>query len=195
MKRLFDFTISFIFSILLIPLWILISIVIKISSKGPVFFRQIRIGLNEKPFYIYKFRTMVIDAEKKGLQITVGGRDPRITNVGFLLRKAKLDELPQLFNILRGDMSLVGPRPEVSKYVDLYNEEQRRVLSVRPGITDIASIKYINENEILKDAKDPEQMYITKIMPDKLSLNLEYLKERTLLSDIGIIFKTLYRLL
>lgn len=138
---------------------------------------------------------MVIDAEKKGLQITVGGRDPRITNVGFLLRKAKLDELPQLFNILRGDMSLVGPRPEVSKYVDLYNEEQRRVLSVRPGITDIASIKYINENEILKDAKDPEQMYITKIMPDKLSLNLEYLKERTLLSDIGIIFKTLYRLL
>ena len=195
MKRLFDLTIALIFSILFIPLWIFIAIAIKLNSKGPVFFRQVRVGLNGKHFRIFKYRSMIVDAEKKGLQITVGGRDPRITKIGYLLRKTKLDELPQLFNIILGDMSFVGPRPEVPKYVELYNEDQKRVLSVRPGITDVASIKYIDENELLKDAENPEQMYIEKIMPDKLNLNLEYLKRRSLLSDIGIIFQTVAKIL
>jgi lipopolysaccharide/colanic/teichoic acid biosynthesis glycosyltransferase len=195
MKRLFDLSVAIFFSILFIPFWIFIAIAIKITSPGPVFFRQVRVGLKGKHFKIFKYRSMIVDAEKKGLQITVGGRDPRITGVGYILRKTKLDELPQLFNIILGDMSFVGPRPEVPKYVEMYNQEQRKVLNVRPGITDVASIKYIDENELLKDAQDPEQMYIEKIMPDKLNLNLEYLQNRSLMSDIGIIFKTVAKII
>jgi lipopolysaccharide/colanic/teichoic acid biosynthesis glycosyltransferase len=195
MKRLFDFSLALVFSILFIPLWIVIAIAIKLNSPGPVFFRQLRVGRHGKHFKIFKYRSMIVDAEKKGLQITVGGRDPRITKIGYLLRKTKLDELPQLFNIVLGDMSFVGPRPEVPKYVKMYSSEQRHVLSVRPGITDVASIKYIDENELLKDAENPEKMYIEKIMPDKLNLNLKYLNNRTLLSDIGIIIKTIAKML
>jgi lipopolysaccharide/colanic/teichoic acid biosynthesis glycosyltransferase len=195
MKRLFDFSIALTFSILFIPLWIMIGILIKITSKGPIFFRQIRVGKNAKEFKIFKYRTMIIDAEKKGLQITIGRDDPRITKVGQILRKTKLDELPQLFNIIIGEMSFVGPRPEVPKYVAMYSEEQREVLKARPGITDIASIKYINENELLRETEEPEHMYITKIMPDKLSLNLKYLEKRNLRSDIYIIIKTVAKIL
>jgi len=195
MKRLFDFTISLIFSILFTPLWIIVGGWIKLTSSGPIFFRQVRVGKDAKEFKIIKYRTMVVDAEKKGLQITVGGRDPRITKVGYYLRKSKLDELPQLFNIILGEMSFVGPRPEVPKYVAMYTEKQREVLRVRPGITDLASIEYIDENELLKDAQDPEQMYTEQIMQEKLKLNLEYLKRRSLSSDIGIIFKTLIKII
>jgi lipopolysaccharide/colanic/teichoic acid biosynthesis glycosyltransferase len=195
MKRLFDFLTAFIFSILFIPLWIVIAVVIKLTSKGPIFFRQVRVGLNGSEFKIFKYRTMIIDAEYKGLQITVGGRDPRITNIGYVLRKSKLDELPQLFNIIIGQMSFVGPRPEVPRYVDLYTQAQREVLTVRPGITDVASIEYIDENELLKDAVDPEKMYIDKIMQDKLKMNLEYLSTRTFFTDIKMIFKTVFKIL
>lgn len=195
MKRLFDFLVALFFSILFVPLWFFVACAIKIESKGPIFFRQVRVGKNGKEFRIFKFRTMVVDAEKKGLQITVGGRDPRITTVGYILRKTKLDELPQLFNIVIGEMSFVGPRPEVPRYVEMYSEEQKKVLRVRPGITDIASIEYIDENELLKDAEDPEKMYIEKIMPDKLRLNLEYLSKRSFISDLGMIFKTVMKII
>lgn len=195
MKRLFDFCIAFIFSILLLPIWILIAILLKLDSKGPIFFRQVRIGLNEKPFRILKFRTMITDAEQRGLQITVGGNDPRITKFGYILRKYKLDELPQIFNVILGEMSFVGPRPEVPKYVNMYSAEQRKVFQVRPGITDIASIEYIDENELLKNSENPEKMYIEEIMQDKLRLNLEYLKNRKLISDISIIFKTISKVI
>jgi lipopolysaccharide/colanic/teichoic acid biosynthesis glycosyltransferase len=195
MKVLFDLTIAFFFSIALIPMWIFLAIGIKLTSKGPVFFRQTRIGKDGAEFKIYKFRTMIIDAEKKGLQLTVGGRDPRITNLGYFLRKVKLDELPQLFNILKLEMSFVGPRPEVSKYVALYTKEQRKVLSVLPGITDIASIEYIDENELLKDAEDPERMYIEKIMQDKLRLNLEYLETMSFTKDLFLIVKTILKVI
>lgn len=191
MKRFFDLSTALIFSLLFIPFWLLVAIVIKLTSSGPVFFRQIRIGKDEKPFHIFKFRTMVVNAEKKGLQITVGGRDPRITKVGYFLRRTKLDELPQLFNIALGEMSFVGPRPEVPKYVSFYTEEQKKVLSVRPGITDMASLKYIDENELLKNALDPEKMYIEKIMPDKLKINLQYLERQSFFFDIKLIFMTL----
>ena len=169
-------------------------ILIKSSSQGAVLFKQTRVGLNEKRFQILKFRTMVIDAEKRGGQITVGGRDRRITAVGYYLRKYKLDELPQLFNVLLGDMSLVGPRPEVPHYVAIYNSEQKRVLSVRPGITDIASIEFRNENEILASYEDPEKAYIEIIMPKKLEYNLKYIDKMSFKTDITLIFATLYKI-
>jgi len=190
MKKLFDFTFSIAGLVILSPLFLVISVWIKLDSKGSVFYKQVRVGKNSSDFKLYKFRTMRTDSDKSGL-LTVGGRDPRITGAGYFLRKFKLDELPQLFNIAAGEMSFVGPRPEVRKYVDMYNDEQRKVLSVLPGITDVASIKYRNENELLEKAEDPESYYIESIMPDKLKLNLDYIEQRSFTNDIKVIFKTL----
>lgn len=189
-KRIFDFLISLIGIIILFPVFIIVSIVIKLDSKGDILFLQKRVGKHEKEFYIYKFRTMITDAEKFGKQITVG-KDNRITKVGYFLRKFKIDELPQLFNVLKGDMSFVGPRPEVPKYVDLYTEEQKKVLSIRPGITDMASLRYKNENDILGKVDNPEEYYINVIMRDKLKLNLEYIEKSNLFFDIYLIIKTI----
>jgi lipopolysaccharide/colanic/teichoic acid biosynthesis glycosyltransferase len=161
-KRLFDIFCSSIGLIILSPILLLLALLIKLESKGPVFFLQTRVGLNNTDFKLFKFRSMFMDAEKRG-QLTVGMRDPRITRMGYYLRKFKLDELPQLLNVIKGDMSLVGPRPEVRKYVNLYNTKQMQVLTVRPGITDYASIKFINENELLAQANDPEAFYIRDI--------------------------------
>jgi lipopolysaccharide/colanic/teichoic acid biosynthesis glycosyltransferase len=190
-KRTFDLFFSFIGLFFLFPFFILIIIGIKLTSPGPVFFRQTRIGKEENPFTILKFRTMVVDAEKKGPQITIGDRDPRITNLGHFLRKRKLDELPQLINVFLGDMSLVGPRPEVPHYVGYYTPEQKRVFSLRPGVTDYASIQFRDESELLKKYKDPEKAYIESIMPEKLKLNLEYLDKRDLFLDFKLILQTL----
>ena len=189
-KRLFDIVAS-LFGIIIvgIPL-IIVAILIKLDSKGPILFLQKRVGRYGNPFYIYKFRTMITDAEKLGKQITVGN-DSRITKVGAVLRKYKIDELPQLFNVLKGDMSLVGPRPEVPRYVELYSEEERHVLDVRPGITDLASIRYKDENDILGKVDNPEEYYINVIMKDKLKLNLEYIEKSNLLFDIRLIMKTI----
>lgn len=188
-KRIFDFTFSLFGLILLSPILIIVAILIKLNSKGSVFYKQVRVGRNGKDFKIFKFRTMNVNADKLGL-LTVGGRDPRITSVGFYLRKYKLDELSQLINVLIGDMSFVGPRPEVRKYVELYSEKQKKVLLVKPGITDLASIEFRNENDILSEQKDPDQYYIDVIMPKKLEINLNYIKKRSLLNDIGVIFST-----
>lgn len=190
MKRAFDFVLALIGLIMILPVLVLIAFFIKVDSKGAVFYRQIRVGKNGRDFKIYKFRTMLVDSDKLGL-LTIGGRDPRVTNVGYYIRKYKLDELPQLINVLLGDMSLVGPRPEVRKYVELYNEDQKKVLKERPGITDMASIKFRNENELLEKQDNPTQYYINHVMPEKLEINLNYLRNRSLLSDIGVIFKTI----
>jgi len=163
---------------------------VGLGSKGGVFYIQQRVGKNGRDFSLYKFRTMHTGADKKGL-LTVGARDSRITGIGYFLRKNKLDELPQLFNVLFGSMSLVGPRPEVRKYVEMYNEEQKRVLSVKPGITDYASIEYVNENEVLAKSSNPEQTYISEIMPHKLQLNLKYIREKSFATDLKIIFRTI----
>lgn len=191
-KRIFDFVVSLIGAIVLSPILLIVAIAIKIDSKGKVLFLQKRVGRNGKPFYIYKFRTMVTDAEKLGKQITVG-EDNRITKVGAFLRKYKIDELPQLLNVVKGDMSLVGPRPEVPRYVELYNEEERKVLEVRPGITDLASLRYKDENDILGKVENPEEYYINVIMKDKLKLNLEYIEKSNILFDISLIFKTIIK--
>ena len=189
LKRLIDVVISGCALLVLWPLLLLIALAIKIDDPGPVFYRQVRVGRNGKEFRIFKFRTMVVDADKKGLQITVG-RDSRITRVGAFLRKTKLDELAQLLNVLTGEMSFVGPRPEVPKYVDLYTPYQRQVLLVRPGITDYASIAYRNENDLLEGAQDPERMYIDEIMPAKIELNMKYLHEISPLAYIRLILST-----
>lgn len=193
MKRIFDVVFSFGGIIILIPFFILIWIIIKLESKGNPMFKQKRVGKNNIDFDLYKFRTMVVDSEKNG-SITIGGRDPRITKVGYYLRKFKIDELPQLFNVFIGDMSFVGPRPEVRKYVNLYSNKQHEVLKVKPGITDYASLKYFDENEILGNSSNPENDYINKIMPEKLNLNIKYIYERNFLKDIKIIFQTLLRI-
>jgi lipopolysaccharide/colanic/teichoic acid biosynthesis glycosyltransferase len=193
-KRLFDIISSGIGLILLSPVFLLLAIWIKLDSKGPVFYRQVRVGKNGRDFKIYKFRSMRLGSDKKGL-ITVGGRDPRVTRSGYYIRKYKLDELPQLINVFIGDMSVVGPRPEVRKYVNLYTEEQLKVLSVKPGITDVASIKYRNENELLEKAADPDKMYIEVIMPDKLKYNLEYIKKQSFLYDIKLAFLTVKKII
>ncbi len=190
MKRLFDIVCSFFGLVILSPLFIFLSLWVGLSSRGGVFYKQQRVGLNGRNFTLYKFRSMATGSDKKGL-LTVGGKDSRITKAGYFIRKYKLDELPQLFNVLKGDMSFVGPRPEVRKYVDMYSEEQRRVLSVRPGITDIASMKYRNENDLLAKAENPEQYYIDVIMPDKLALNLNYIDTRNFFRDIKLIFRTI----
>ncbi|CUU50618.1 MULTISPECIES: sugar transferase [Clostridium] len=193
-KRIFDLICSTLGLIVLSPILIVIAIRIKTDSDGPVFFKQIRIGEKNKEFEILKFRTMVVDAEKLGRQITVGN-DSRITKIGAFLRKYKLDELPQLINVFKGDMSLVGPRPEVPRYVNMYNEEQRRVLEVKPGITDLASIRYRDENDLLGEAENPDDFYINTIMPDKLALNLEYINKNNIFLDIYIILKTIVKCL
>ena len=190
LKRLMDVVISGCALLVLWPLLLLIALAIKIDDPGPVFYRQVRVGRNGKEFRIFKFRTMVVDADKKGLQITVG-RDSRVTRVGAFLRKTKLDELAQLLNVLMGQMSFVGPRPEVPRYVELYTPYQRQVLLVRPGITDYASIAYRNENDLLAGADDPERMYIEEIMPAKIELNMRYLHEISPLCDVKLIFKTI----
>lgn len=191
-KRIFDFLLSLFGVIILSPIFIIVSIAIKLDSKGSILFLQKRVGRYGKEFNIYKFRTMVTDAEKLGKQITVG-KDNRITRVGAFLRKFKIDELPQLFNVLKGDMSLVGPRPEVPKYVALYNEEQRKVLDIRPGITDMASLRYKDENDILGKVDNPEEYYINVIMKDKLNLNLEYIEKSNVFFDIYLILKTIIK--
>ena len=190
LKRGLDIVISGGALLVIWPVLLLVALAIKIDDPGPVFYRQVRVGRGGKTFRILKFRTMVVDADKKGLAITVG-RDNRITRVGALLRKTKLDELAQLINVFVGEMSFVGPRPEVQKYVDLYTPYQRQVLLVRPGITDYASIAYRNENDMLAEAEDPERMYIDVIMPDKIELNMKYLREISPLADIRLILGTI----
>ncbi len=193
LKRLFDILFSSIGLIILSPFFIIISVIIVLDSSGKIFFKQSRVGKNNKDFFLFKFRTMHDNAESAGL-LTIGNSDKRITNSGRNLRKYKLDELPQLFNVLGGSMSIVGPRPEVRKYVDMYSEEQLNVLRIKPGLTDYASLEYINESEILAEAGDPEQKYIDEIMPAKLQLNLKYINEMSFLTDINIIFRTLLRI-
>ena len=189
-KRLFDFMLSLAALILLSPLFIFISIWLKLDSKGPVFYHQTRVGRKKVCFQLIKFRTMYGGADRQGL-LTVGDRDARITRAGYLLRKYKIDELPQLLNIIKGDMSFVGPRPEVSKYVALYDSIQQRVLSVRPGITDWASIEYINESELLAKATDPEDFYKSYIIPKKLQQGLKYIDHKSLWTDLEIMIMTL----
>ena len=192
--RFFDFVLSLVGLVILAPIFIVLAAWIKIDSVGPVFYKQIRVGQNGKDFGLFKFRSMVVDADKKGL-ITVGGRDPRITRSGYFIRKYKLDELPQLINVLVGDMSLVGPRPEVRKYVELYDDDQNKVLSVKPGITDYASIEYMDENEILGKSTDPEKTYIKEIMPEKIKYNMKYIKNRSLIEYFKIIFLTVLKII
>lgn len=190
MKRLLDITASGLGLIFLSPLFLIVALWIKSDSPGPVFYRQSRVGRYGKDFRLFKFRSMRVGSDKKGL-ITVGGHDPRVTRSGYYIRKYKLDELPQLINVFIGDMSLVGPRPEVRKYVDLYTPEQLHVLDVRPGITDLASIRYRNENELLAKASDPEQYYREVVMQDKLRINLEYISDHSFFRDLKIIFMTI----
>ncbi len=191
MKRLFDIVASACGLILLSPLFFIVSVWIKLDSIGPVFYRQVRVGRYNKDFKIFKFRTMRVGADKGSL-VTIGGRDPRVTRIGYYLRKFKIDELPQLINVFIGDMSLVGPRPEVRHYVNYWTSEQLHVLDVRPGITDPASIKFRNENELMESAEDPESFYINVIMQEKLKLYLEYVHNASFWYDIKLIFKTIY---
>lgn len=178
---------------MLLPVWLIICLAIIIDDGFPIFYLQERIGRDFKPFYLIKFRTMYKNADKKGL-LTVGSKDSRITRVGYYLRKYKLDELPQFINVLKGDMSIVGPRPEVRKYVEMYDDIQKKVLSVKPGITDEASLKYIDENDVLAKSENPERDYIEKIMPEKLEINLNYIENMSVWRDIKIIFKTALRM-
>ena len=189
MKRFADCIIAIIGLIVFSPLLIVIAILIKIDSKGHVFYRQVRVGRCNKDFKIFKFRTMITESDTKGL-LTIGGKDVRITRVGYYLRKSKLDELPQLINVIYGDMSFVGPRPEVRFYVNLYREEQKKILKVRPGITDLASIEFRNENELLEDQENPNQYYIDVILPKKISINIKYLENRNLIKDFLVVLKT-----
>lgn len=193
LKRTFDLVFVIPGLIVLSPVMVFIALWIAIDSRGGILYRQTRVGKDGRDFLIYKFRTMHVHADKLGL-LTVGGKDKRVTKAGFYLRKYKLDELAQLINVLNGSMSLVGPRPEVRKYVDLYTDEQRKVLSVKPGITDRASIIYRNENELLAKAPDPEQFYIKEVMPEKLKLNLTYIENNNLLTDLRIILQTIRKL-
>ena len=191
MKRLFDIVASGLGLLVLSPILIIVAIWIKLDSEGPVFYRQVRVGRYNKDFRIFKFRSMRIGSDKGSL-VTIGGRDPRITRSGYFIRKFKIDELPQLINVLVGDMSLVGPRPEVRHYVNYWTEEQMHVLDVRPGITDPASIKFRNENELLAQAEDPEKYYIEVIMQEKIKLYLDYVKKNSLWYDIKLIFQTFW---
>ncbi|MCZ4409798.1 sugar transferase [Cryomorphaceae bacterium 1068] len=192
-KFLFDRIVALIGIIILLPLLFIIAIWVMFDSKGGAFFVQTRVGKDGQHFGLLKFRTMRPLSEKRG-KLTVGSNDPRITRSGLILRKYKIDELPQLFNVLVADMSFVGPRPEVPDYVAFYNARQRKVLNVRPGITDEASLAYFNENELLSKSENPQKTYLEEIMPAKIELNLAYLKRRTFLSDIGIILRTLGRI-
>lgn len=194
MKRFVDIVVSFLGLLVLLPFLLVLAILVKIGSKGPIIYKQQRVGLDNLDFHIYKFRTMYVNSDKKGL-ITIGDRDPRVTPIGFYLRKLKMDELPQLFNVLLGDMSLVGPRPEVRKYVDHYSKDDLEVLKVRPGITDYASIEFRNENEMLKGAQNPDQKYVEEILPIKLELNKKYIREQNFFTDVKIILATFLSIL
>ena len=191
MKRLFDIVASGLGLIFLSPFFLVLAVWIKLDSPGPVFYRQVRVGRHNRDFRIFKFRSMRVGADKGSL-VTIGGHDPRITRSGYFIRKFKLDEFPQLINVFRGEMSLVGPRPEVRHYVDYWTPKQMHVLDVRPGITDPASIKYRNENELMEKAEDPERYYIEVIMQEKIKLYLEYVNHHTFWGDIGLIFQTLW---
>ena len=193
-KRVFDVVFALLGIVLLLPVFLIVMVLLKIDSKGSVIYKQVRVGLNLRNFELYKFRTMFTDSDRKGL-LTVGDHDTRITRVGYWLRKYKIDELPQLFNILKGEMSFVGPRPEVLKYVLLYNSVQKRVLTVKPGITDWASIQFINENQLLENSDDPENYYINTIIPTKVSQNLKYIDNNNLWIDLKIISFTLKRII
>ncbi len=194
MKRLFDMVFSLALIVVLLPVGIVVSIWIVLDDFGSPFFVQQRVGIGGKNFGLLKFRSMRKNAESKG-QLTVGMKDNRITRSGYFIRKYKIDELPQLVNVFLGEMSVVGPRPEVPKYVLLYNEEQQNVLSIKPGITDFASIEYVRENELLSASLDPEKTYIEEIMPAKLELNLKYLREQSFLTDMKIILQTIKAIL
>ncbi|HYF67673.1 MAG TPA: sugar transferase [Ohtaekwangia sp.] len=193
-KRCFDLIVSLVALIILFPFFLIVALLVRIDSDGPVFYLQNRVGKDGRLFKLFKFRTMHVNADRFAA-ITVGARDPRITGLGFYLRKYKLDELPQLINVFIGNMSLVGPRPEVKKFVDLYSKQQQEVLSVKPGITDYASIQFRNENELLEGKSDPIAFYIEEIMPVKLGLNLKYIQERSFLLDLKIIFQTIFSIL
>jgi lipopolysaccharide/colanic/teichoic acid biosynthesis glycosyltransferase len=191
-KQAFDIIVAFVGLLFLSPLLLLVALLIKIDSQGPVFFRQERIGRGFRAFLIYKFRTMVEDASRKGGSITFGV-DPRITRVGRVLRKTKIDELPQLINVLRGEMSFVGPRPEVRQYVELFRQDYEEILKVLPGITDLASLRYRHEAEILGRCENPEEEYVRRVLPEKIRLAKEYVRRSSLLLDVVLIFKTILR--
>jgi lipopolysaccharide/colanic/teichoic acid biosynthesis glycosyltransferase len=193
MKRVFDLICCLVALIALLPLFVILAIAVKLDSRGPVFFSQERVGWGGRRFRLYKFRTMVADAAQCGPAITRGG-DWRVTRIGKVLRRFKLDELPQLWNVVKGDMSIVGPRPEVPKYVALFPKEYERVLTVRPGITDLATLQYRNEESVLQHAADAEQFYVEQVLPAKLKLNLEYLKKRGFFYDLKLILLTLVRI-
>ncbi len=190
LKRIFDIVFSSIGLVVLSPMFAVIWIMIKLDSSGPVIFKQKRVGKDNQDFTLLKFRTMKQFSEQGG-PLTIGMKDKRVTRLGHVLRKYKLDEFPQLFNVLRGEMTLVGPRPEVRKFVKFYDEDQKKVLSVKPGITDMASILYKNENELLGSVQDPEKFYIEKVMPEKIRYNLDYINERSVFKDFKVILKTL----
>jgi len=192
-KRTFDIISSGLVLLVFSPVFLFVAIAIVLDSKGGVFYMQERIGRNGVPFKLFKFRTM--RPNQDGMKITIGHRDPRVTNVGYFLRKFKVDEFPQLLNILKGEMSVVGPRPEVEKYVAKYSNEQRKVLSVKPGLTDYASLEYVHESELLAQSDDPEHTYIYEIMPDKLRLNLRYINDQSLTTDVKIILRTIAKIL
>lgn len=192
--RLLDIVLSLLGLLFLLPIFLILAVWIKFDSQGSIFFRQIRVGKDGRDFRIYKFRTMIVNAEKMGI-ITIGERDPRITNSGYFLRKYKLDELPQLINVLKGEMSFVGPRPEVRKYVEMYNQEQLKILTVKPGITDYASIEYINEDEILGKSLNPEKTYIEEIIPQKIKYNTKYINNKTVIEYFKIIFLTIIKII
>ena len=194
MKRLMDVVFSFFILMAFLPFGLIISICIALESRGGVFYRQERIGLGGKPFMLLKFRSMRPNAELHG-KLTVGARDPRVTRVGAFVRRYKLDEFPQFINVLRGDMSVVGPRPEVMEYVRHYTAEQRKVLDYKPGITDLASISYFEENKLLAKSMDPERTYLEEIMPNKIRINLEYQLTATVWRDLGVVWKTAMRMI
>lgn len=193
MKRVFDLAMASLGLLLLFPLFLVVALLIKLDSRGPVLFRQERVGQEFRPFLIYKFRTMVQDAHTQGPRITFG-HDPRITRVGWFLRKSKIDELPQLFNVLKGDMTFVGPRPEVPRYVELFKHDYEEILTIRPGITDLASLKYRDEAALLGNSDNPEEEYITRVLPDKISLGKQYLEHSSVVFDLKLISKTLLKL-
>lgn len=192
-KRIFDVLLASLGLIILSPVLMLICLMIKLDSRGPIIFKQIRVGLNMKDFHMLKFRTMFLTQDSKSL-LTIGDHDVRITRVGYWLRRYKIDEFPQLLNVLKGQMSIVGPRPEVRKYVNLYNEQQRYVLSVKPGITDWASVAFCNESELLKCAEDPEAYYTETIIPAKIAQNMRYIAQNNLLTDFKIIWLTVTKM-
>lgn len=192
-KRIFDITFSILGLLVISPALILIAIIIKIDSQGPILYIQDRVGIFNTDFKIYKFRTMYIESDKLG-DLTLGDEDARVTKVGYYLRKYKLDELPQLINVLIGNMSFVGPRPEIRKYVNYYSQEDMEILNIKPGITGYASMKYVNEAEILENSENPEKVYIEEIMPDKIKINKLYIKNNNIFIDFKIIIKTIYKM-